>query len=614
MTNAEDTPRRARRRQKRPLLKSARFWVPAGILLVLLVVAAVVAGAAASLMPRVDTVQNSLQAAVPLATQAKDQILAGDSEAAKQSVARLTELADEAVQATDDDLWRTGEGVPVIGENLKAARLVSESVSTLSTEVFAPATEVNLSVLKPVDGAFDVQGLATLLPLVEQTAATADAVTQDLAGIDQSLLVGPLQDGVVKLKDSVAQLSEMVDPATTVLQILPAALGADGPRNYLLMFPNNAEIRAGGGNPAALALITADQGRISITQQASSADFGWENLPVNPETEALYGSRVKQQMQDVTYTPYFAETAELMRGFWASSFGTPVDAVVSFDPVALSYLLEATGPITLKTGETLTGENAVSLLLSDVYSLYPDPRDQDPFFAAVAQSIFSGVLNGDGDTRALIDALIKAADEGRLMFSSTDAAQMELIGSSRIAGPLPTDNSEETVVGVFFNYVLAGKLDYYIDTAVTGETTQCVVEGSEPASFSAMTTVTNVLTPEQFEQMPRYVYGTDLGQGSAIYREVAVYGPPGTAVQSAEVDGTMSDPLGRWGNDYRVMTHSGRPVVQVPLLVGMQETATVKVTFTATADQPADSFGTFEVRATPTVRTTPVEVSRPGCE
>ena len=37
--------------------------------------------------------------------------------------------------------------------------------------------------------------------------------------------------------------------------------------------------------------------------------------------------------------------------------GTTVDGVIAADPVALSYLLRATGPITLSSGASMTAEN-----------------------------------------------------------------------------------------------------------------------------------------------------------------------------------------------------------------------------------------------------------------
>src|SRR5690606_5018452 len=141
----------------------------------------------------------------------------------------------------------------------------------------------------------------------------------------------------------------------TTLQLLPGALGAEGPRNYLMLFQNNAEARGAGGNPAAILLVNVTDGRISIAQQASSTDFqNARPTPVtalDPETTARYGDKVGRYMQDIMLTPDFTESADIMRAWWAETFGTPIDAVVSFDPVALGYLLGATGPVTLPTGE-----------------------------------------------------------------------------------------------------------------------------------------------------------------------------------------------------------------------------------------------------------------------
>lgn len=589
------------------IFKRPAFWVPVSLLLFLSIVAAIWS---ALLLPRVLVAKQALEASVPLASQAKDEILTGESEKANKTVARLAVLTNQATEAADFPLWHAAEFVPLAGENLRAVRVVADTVSSLNKDVLSPATKLNLSALRTEAGAFDLAKISALLPLVHQASQAATLASTQLDHLNEGQLVEPVKTGVVKLQRSISQLQDMVGPATDVLSILPKMLGAEGQRNYLFMFPNNAEIRAGGGNPASLSVVTAENGQISITQQASSADFSRINLPINPETEDLYDTRTRQMMQDATYTPYFSETAELMRGHWADSFGTPIDGVISFDPVALSYLLGATGPVTLPTGEELTADNAVSLLLSEVYFRYPVSA-QDAFFEGAAKSVFSAVTSGNGDTRQLLTALTRASEEGRLMYSSYDEKEMKLIEKTRISGPLPASNEPKTVLGVFFNYVLAAKMDFYLDSTVEATTTLCTVKGTEAPTFTAKATVSNILTPEVYSTLPGYVVASN--DGSSIYRDVLFYGPQGTEVASVEVNGLIQQPFNRWPNDYRVMPHNGRLVVQVPILVEMQETATITVTFKAAADQPRESFGEFEVRATPTVRTTPVTVSRPGC-
>src|SRR5699024_6881361 len=139
--------------------------------------------------------------------------------------------------------------------------------------------------------------------------------------------------------------------------LLPAILGADETRHYLMLFENNAETRGWGGNPASVMLLNVDDGKIDIEQQADTSDFpyGLEQpiMELDPESEALYGDKIGRYLQDTTTTIDFRETAHLATAFWDRQFGGDIDGVVSFDPVALGYLLKATGPVELSTGEVL---------------------------------------------------------------------------------------------------------------------------------------------------------------------------------------------------------------------------------------------------------------------
>jgi len=87
---------------------------------------------------------------------------------------------------------------------------------------------------------------------------------------------------------------------------------------------------------------------------------------------------------------------------------------VALDPVVLGYLLRATGPITLATGDQLNAENAVEMLLRDVYERYEEPAEQDLFFASAASSVLDALGGGKADPSALIDALVQAGAERRI--------------------------------------------------------------------------------------------------------------------------------------------------------------------------------------------------------
>lgn len=592
-------------RPQKPLIKSARLWVPVTLGVLLLAIIGIgVAGW--QVAERGFAARDELQQAIPLAQQAQTQILAGDQEGAVATVDQLEEHAAEARRLTDDPLWRSFEWVPMAGPNLEAVRIASTSVDELVDGVVRPATALSLDALKPVDGAIDVAALTELAGVVDGVATTIDEVAAELDQVDRDQLIGPVADGIVQLDDAVQQVQPMVEPAQAALEVLPRALGADGPRNYLLLFQNNAESRGTGGNPASLLLLNVTDGRISIAQQASSTDFTPQETPIvelDPESEALYGDKIGRYMQDVTITPDFTETSELIRAFWASEFGTEVDGVVSFDPVALGYLLGATGPVTLPTGEQLTAENAAPLLLNEVYFRYDEGEAQDAFFAAAAGSVFQVITSGAGDTQALLDALTRAVDEGRLMYAPSDEIEAEYIAGTRITGILPVDNAEQTMLGIYVNDITEGKLDYYLQLDAAGTSDACTVDAATAPTFTTTATLTNTLQPDQVAGLADYIAPGRFFPKGDIATDLVLYGPVGATFQSAKLDGAPAA--------VTPVTHLGRPAVKITVRNAPGAAHTFSAVWTGVADA---AYGPLEVWHTPMVRPANVTIDAPGCD
>ncbi|MEI5583399.1 MULTISPECIES: DUF4012 domain-containing protein [unclassified Agromyces] len=593
-------------RPDKPLTRTARFWVPVTLgVLLLAIIGLAIAGW--QIAERGLAAKAELEKAIPLAQQAQDQILAGDQEGATATVDQLAVHAAEARTQTDDPLWRAFEWVPTVGENLKAVRVTSVSVDELVEGVVRPATTLSLDALKPVDGAIDVAALTELSGVLTGVADTIEQVSADLDSVDREQLIGPVADGVGQLDEAVGRIEPMIGPASTALEVLPRALGADGPRNYLLLFQNNAESRGTGGNPAALLLLNVADGRISIAEQASSSDFrngrAEPIVELDPETAALYGDKIGRYMQDVTLTPDFPETSEIIRAFWTESFGTEVDGVISFDPVALGYLLGATGPVSLPTGDTLTTENTVPLVLNEVYFRYEEPEEQDAFFAAAAASVFSVLTSGSADTDALIEALTRAVDEGRLMYAPSDPAEAELIAGTRVTGSLPAENDEQTVVGAYVNDITQGKMNYYMQLDVAGASDACTVRDGAPPTFTASATLTSTLQPDQVDGLAEYIATGKYFPKGDISTDLVLYGPVGSTFQSAKLDGAPAA--------VTPVTHLGRPAVKINVRNVPASTHTFSAIFTGAADT---AYGPLEVWHTPMVRPANVSLDAPGCD
>lgn len=596
-------------RARRPLRRSFRLWVPIGILVLLLIAAGVAALLGKHVYDRAMAAKSSLEQAMPLASTATDQVLAGEGDAAKATAAQLARLTADAREQTDDDVWKGLEWVPVAGPNLYAVRTAAAVTDDLVRDALVPATSLSLDALKPRDGAIDLAGIAAMQDVVDRASKALNTASDDLESIDRDELIDQVDSALGQLTGAIDELQPMLAPASEILGVLPKALGAEEPRHYLMMFQNNAESRGTGGNPAALVMIDIDQGRISIGQQASSADFerGLDQpiIPLSPETTALYGTKIGRYIMDTTLTPDFTETAAIVKAFWADSFGTPVDAVVSFDPVALSYLLAATGPTQLQVdGQPLlirgqpvviNAENVVPLLLRQVYSLLPDPERQDAFFAAAAASVFDALTSGDVQPHALLDSLTKAVGEGRLLYAPSDEAEAALVATSRLSGRLPVDNTESTMLGVYVNDVTEGKLDYYMQLDIAAQSTQC--SAPETPVFTTTATLTNTLAPDQVDGLAYYVSPARFFPKGTVGTDLVLYGPVGATFSGVTVDGAPSGAKG--------VPHLGRPAVKVPIQNRPGQTHVVVATFTGAPGE----YGPVEVRHTPMVRPTAVSLT-----
>uniref|UniRef100_UPI003B3B1C94 DUF4012 domain-containing protein n=1 Tax=Brevibacterium sediminis TaxID=1857024 RepID=UPI003B3B1C94 len=536
---------RRSRNVKRPLLRSFRFWVPVGILLLILTVGVVGGLMAKAIADRAFAARDALQAAIPLASTAKEQVLASDSEGAAESVARLRELTADAKEQASGSLWQIGEAVPVAGANLTAVREVAETIDNLVVNALEPAAGLSLSNLTPQDGRVDVAELDRASDVVDRAAAAVTEARSTIDSIDESALIEQVASGVQQLDEALAKIEPVVEPAQKTLAVLPGILGADGPRNYLVLVQNNAESRGTGGNPASLVMITADDGRIEISQQASSTDFnnGRPNpiVELDEATVALYGDKVGRYMQDVTTTPDFAESARIMGAFWAEQFGTPVDGTLSIDPVALSYLMKATGPVTLPDGEVLDTDNVVPTLLNGVYQRFNtgylpiDNARQDAFFAVAAGAVFDSITSVS-NPRALVDQVAQAVQEGRILYSPTVAEEAEIIAGSRMTGELPLDNSDITMIGSYVNDITAGKLDYYLDTAVSVSSDVCTADQGAAPTFVVNSSLTSTLQPGDVADLARYISPAQYFPKGVISTDLVLYGPVGATFTSAAVD------------------------------------------------------------------------------
>ncbi len=295
--------------------------------------------------------------------------------------------------------------------------------------------------------ASDVNRLFTLLsvPVVKQIAS--------VAGVDFS----PIRDEVVATIKASSWLA-----------------GADAPKRYMIAFQNSAEARGTGGILGAFAIIDLNKSALTVVRTGSNAVlYSLKDVPVKVPAEftKLYGKN-PAILQNSNLSPHFPYGAEIWMGLWKKQFGEQLDGVIAVDPSSLSYVLKATGPITLASGEIITSENVVAETLQKAYKRYEkDNNARKQYLVDIMNAAASKITSGQYSKIEMAKAIKRGLIENRILLYSRDQEAQKELSTVRLGGFLSKDpNNEYRAV---IQNIDASKLDYYLKRSVVVETKSC---------------------------------------------------------------------------------------------------------------------------------------------
>ena len=270
--------------------------------------------------------------------------------------------------------------------------------------------------------------------------------------------------------------SNIKNEITAAVSAGPILAGADKPRKYLISFQNSAEARGTGGILGAYALIELDKGNLKILQTGSNASLAAmssrEITVVMPaEFLKLYGKN-PAILQNSNLSPHFPYGAQVWLGLWKARYGQQLDGVIAVDPTALSYVLRATGEITLKSGEKITSENVVEETLKNAYERYEKDNDaRKQYLVDIMNATAAKLTKGEYSKIKMAKALRDGIKANRILIYSTNKDAQEKLSAVKLGGELGLDANNEyrTVI----QNIDASKLDYYLDRSVEIESKSC---------------------------------------------------------------------------------------------------------------------------------------------
>lgn len=469
---------------------------------------------------------------------------AGRTDGLDQQLARVQAESRRAHELTRGPHWSVGRELPGAGPTVTAVATVSEVADDLAhgalPDLARSAELTDLESFAPVDGRIELEPLRRVAPDVVRADRSVGNAVERVERLDGWMLpqVGA---AVGEFGEQLRGLRATTATAARAAEVLPPLLGADGPRDYLVLVQNPAEPRALGGITGTVLVLHADDGEITLTDQEQGGMLGPYAEPVLPltsdELTALGANgEVGRWMQNVTMTPDFPRAAQLARQMWLRETGQEVDGVLTADPIALAALLRGGGPVEIAPGVRVGPDRLVDFLLRDVYLEYDDPRVQDAIFARVAERAFERLsAPQEAHREGMLPALAEAARQGRLLVWSSDEAVNRRLAGTVLDGSLTGVRGDSPVVGVYVQGINMAKIAYYLDTEVDVEVVAERRDGSRELAVTV--TYTSTVPPGEAAAMPEYFTGHDEKRPGEIRLRSLVYAPAGGWVSGAFANG-----------------------------------------------------------------------------
>lgn len=540
--------------------------------------------------------RDDLHAGSDAARTGLDLLSDGEHEAAKELFAEASESFRRAEQNLDAWWVQPVRLVPILAQHQHAGSELSEAAAATSDLMSEQLMEVDLAALRITDGRIDIDAVEALTEPLRELSVSLDDLESTILSAHSGWLIAPIRDQLDELEDDVVRERATGLRTLDALEAAPSILGANGERVYFVMFTTPAEARGQGGFMGSWAELSFDDGRIAMTAFGYTGELGgrmddarivdapqdwldrWGRVGFTNGPDGTVG---REAWSNITVSPDFASTAQVVAELYPQSGGRSIDGVISLDVETMAALIGVVGPVDpAGVDVTLTGGNAARFLLADQYRL-DDAASRD-VLESVAVEVLRRIISGAvDDPLALGRAMVDPAREGRLLAWSADPDVQAVISSNHLDGRIfrrvPEPDAAPGSLDLAVRVVNSNpsKIDVFLGREVCVSVDDDLVEVAVTFSNDAPA-----------EGLPAVVIGNGAGRPLGSNRTIATL-HSSTPVRTARIDGETVP----FSVEREAGTYAATLTLEMP--AGSSTTVTFEVT------RPEATSGELEVRGWP---------------
>jgi Protein of unknown function (DUF4012) len=288
---------------------------------------------------------------------------------------------------------------PIFGQQIRGA----DDLVAAGDDVVAAANElltVGDQFLAARDGSGDP--LPRLVALMQQAAPAVQQAQQKLTDAEQHVdaipdgLLAPIIDGRDELRDRLDRFLPALTAYSQADDYLPTLLGANGPRHYLVLAEDPAELRPTGGFMGTYGIVTIDNGAITtdfhdIYDLDRKPGISYVEPPRDLKGHLL--GNYSWQLADANWSPDYPTSAqEALTLYTHESGDSNIDGVMVLTTYAIDRLLTLTGPVTVpEYGVTVHAGNTLYVALANTRTSDTPGVNRKAFLDYLASDLMQAV-------------------------------------------------------------------------------------------------------------------------------------------------------------------------------------------------------------------------------
>jgi hypothetical protein len=288
---------------------------------------------------------------------------------------------------------------------------------------------------------------------------------KELAAVDLKKIPRRLRGDVKRGIETARETDETLADAQAGFRILPAILGADGPRNYLFGMQNSAELRGTGGAMLQFKILSISNGKPHLLGDGGTVyqiDKNRQQISIPLPDDAWYVANIDdaQRFGNANWSPDWPLSAKLTNDYaHASDPNLPkFDGILAVDPITMENLMPGVGQYQTKSAYVTTNR-VIYLLLYKAYASYPIPAVRRIVLGDIVDGFYEGMLKPKHPTE-LVRGMGKSLARKHMQVWLADPAEQAFVERMGWDGALkPAENAD--YLNVVQQNVGGNKLNYF---------------------------------------------------------------------------------------------------------------------------------------------------------